>query len=454
MASPAVSSSSGPLDVQGLVSQLMTVANQPLTRMKSQVSTYGTQISDYGTLSSDLSAMQTSLNPLSTGAFINTFKATSSDPEVLSASADTTATAGIYSITVNNLATTQNLAFKGQASSSDSLGNLADTLNFSFGDGTVKQVSIDANSNLQQISSAINSAGIGVNASVVKADSSSTPYRLVLTGTGVGAEQAFSTSATSGQLPLSFLSFDASSAMAAAGNITDSRLTSPAKDASLVLNGLALTSSSNTLNGVISGTTINLTKTGTTNLQIASDGDAIVKQVQAFVDAYNRVRNDSDRMYVNNLKGDYTLVSMQDQFSGILNTPISGADGASKVAYLAQVGISVQKDGTLSLNTAALSSEITHNSRAVANVFGNGNNDGAAQRLNAMINNMLGPRGLITTRTSTLNTQVKDINHQVDRETTKLSTMQDGYITLYTKLNSSLSQMQQTSSSLSAALRG
>lgn len=452
MASASITSANGPLDVQGLVSQLMVVANQPLTRLNSQVTSYNSQISDYGTLKSDLTALQTSMYKLADGSFVNTYAATGSDATVLTQTADSTAMAGSYNVTVKNLATSQNVAFTGQASSSASLGNTADTLDFSFGDGTTQHVTIAANSSLQDISNAINSAGIGVSASVVKADNSSTPYRLVLTGGTVGAGGAFSTSAASGQSALAFTSFDAAAAVDGTGAITDTRLTAKAQDASLVVNGLELTSGSNTVSGVINGVTLTLNKAGSSTVKVATDPAAITKQVQAFVDAYNRLRNDSSRMYSNNLKGDYTLVSLQDKFSQILNTPIAGADGSTTPAYLAQVGVVVQKDGTLSLDSAVLNTAITKSPKIVANIFGNDAKDGVMQRMNDQINDILGPQGLVTTRTNTLNSQVKDKKDKVDQETTRLSIVQAGYLALYTKLNSSLAQMQQTSNSLTSIL--
>lgn len=448
----SITSSTGPLDVQGLVSQLMTVAKQPLNRMNSQVSSYNTQISDYGVLSSDLTAMQTTLTSLSSGQFINTFKATSSNTTVLTGTASSSASAGNYSVVVNNLATSQNLALAGQASETASLGNTADALKFTFADGTTASVNIDANATLDQISSAINSAGIGVSASVVKADSSATPYRLVLTGTGVGASKAFSTSATSGQTALSFLNFDSTAAVDADGKITDSRLTAKAQDASMVVNGLALTSSSNTVTTAINGVTLSLTQAGTTTLTVASDSDAIKGKVQAFVDAFNKVSKDATTLYKGDLQGDYTLAYLQTEFAKILNTPISGADGSTTIAYLAQAGISLQKDNTLKLDATALNAAITKNPTAVANLFGNANNDGFAQRFNNTINDYLGPKGLITTRTTTLNQQVKAMKDKISQEETRLSTVQTGYLTLYTKLNSSLMKMQQTSTSLTSML--
>lgn len=474
MASTSITSSSGPLDVQGLVSQLMSVETQNLNRMNQKVSSYNSQISEYGTINSDLTALQSSLTNLSTGQFINTFKATSSNAAVLNATADTSAVAGLYNITVNNLATSQNLAFTGQASETDSLGNDKAVMTFTMGDGTTQTVDIAANSSLDDIRNAINAAGLGIAASVVKADKSGSPYRLVLTGSSVGSGNAFSTSlafpvtttaqdgttsttmvttpTTPGQSALSFLNFNVASAVDANGNVTDSRLTAQAQDASLTVNGLTMTSSSNKVTNAINGVTMNLTQAGTSSLTVAADNEAITAQVQSFVDAYNKMRADSESLYGGDLKGDYTLVMLQDQMSSILNVPISGANGTTTVAYLAQIGISQQKDGTLKLDTGALQSAITKDPTAVANLFGNTSRDGYAQRFNSLINGMLGPSGLITVRSSTLNSQLKDVKDRVAQEQNRLNVVQAGYLTLYTKLNSSLSQMQQTSSSLSAML--
>lgn len=453
MSTPSLTSATGPLDVQGLVSQLMTVADQPINRMNSQLQVDKSQISDYGSINSDLTAFQSALNPLSSGQFINTFKASSSDTNVLSATATSSAMAGDYSVTVANLASAQNVALSSpQASATDSLGNSADTLDFTFGRGSTATVDISADSSLQQISDAIDAAGIGVSADVVKVDNSTTPYRLVLTGNDVGSGSSFSTSTASGQSGLSFLDFNAASAVDAAGNITDKRLTAVAQDANLTVNGLALTSGSNTVSDVINGVSLNLTQVGTTSLKVAMDSSAVQAQVQSFVTAYNKVQADATNLYQGDLKGDFTLVSLQNMFDGVLNAPISGANGTTEVAYLAQVGVSLQKDGSLSLDSAALNTAISNNAAAVSNVFGNSNNDGFAQRFNALVNSFLGPQGLVTTRTTTLNQQVSDQNKQIDQEQTRLDTLQAGYLTQYSSLNSALAQMEQTSSSLAAMI--
>jgi flagellar hook-associated protein 2 len=432
----------------------MGVAQQPLLQMETQVSSYSSQISDYGNLSSDLTSLQSSLSSLSSGQFINTFAATSSNTTVLNATASTTAQSGLFNVTVGNLATAQNLAYTGQASETASLGNSADTMNFTFAGGTAATVNIPANATLEDISNAINSAGVGVSASVVKADNSTTPYRLVLTGNTVGAGNSFSTSATSGQSALSFLGFDASAAVNSSGVITDSRLTAQAQDANLTVNGLAMVESSNTVTDAINGVSMTLSQAGSSTLTVAPNTSSINSDVQTFVSAFNQLQGDITSLSSNSggLEGDYTLVNLQSQMDNILNTPISGANGTTTVAYLAQVGVSLQKDGTLALDATDLTNAVTNNSAAVANVFGNSNNDGFAQRFNTQINNFLGPNGLITTRTASLNSQMKDVQAQEAQETTRLNTLNSSYLTQYSALNAALAAMEQTSTSMTAML--
>jgi len=456
----SVSSASGPLDVQSLVSQLMTVADQPLNNMQSQLQSYDSEISGYGTISSDLTSLQSSLTNLTTGQFIQSYQATSSNTDVMSATATSSADPGTYNVTVSSLASPQNVALTGQSSETDSLGNTADTLDFAFGSGTTSSVSIPANASLQDISNAINAAGIGVSASVVTADSSSTPYRLVLTGTSVGSGNSFSTSLASDtngtvtNTPLSFLEFNASDAVNSSGTITDSRLTEQAQNANLTVNGLAMTSDTNSVTNAINGLTMSLTQTGSTTVTVATNTSAIDTQVQSFVTAYNQLVNDSNSAYNTGgaLAGDYTMITMQNMFNSLLDSPISGANGTTEPAYLAQVGVTVQKNGTLSLNTTALNNAIANNPQQVANVFGNSKGDGFAQRFNSTVNSMLGPNGLITSSQNTLTSEVNDQNNEITEEQSRLSTLQSSYLSEYTSLNSALAEMEQTSSRVSSMI--
>ena len=100
-------SASGGLDVQGLVSQLMTLERQPIDKLNTQVNSYQTKISSFGTLSGLVSGLQTSLQTLTSN--FEGYTATSSDATVFSSSATSQAVAGSYALDVANLARAQSL---------------------------------------------------------------------------------------------------------------------------------------------------------------------------------------------------------------------------------------------------------------------------------------------------------------------------------------------------------
>jgi flagellar hook-associated protein 2 len=148
------------------------------------------------------------------------------------------------------------------------------------------------------------------------------------------------------------------------------------------------------------------------------------------------------------------LTSIRNQLSAVLQTPVSGADPVSSYAYLSQVGISIQKDGTLSLDQTAFNKALSSKPAAVANLFGNSSNSGFADRFNTTINNLLGPAGIIVTKQHDLNQNVTDeTTHQTQLQT-KMSDKQANYLRQYTTLNATLAKMQQSTSNLSGLMAG
>jgi len=195
------------LDVNGIVTKLMSIEQQPLTALNSKVASYQAQLSGYGQIKSALSQFQSAVQGLSSPSQFQSLTATLADATVATASASTGATPGTYALEVTSLAQAQKLVAAGQASTSATIGSgSATTLSFDFGtiaggtlsNGTytgasftsngagTKTVTINASNNsLSGIRDAINSANIGVSATIVN-DGSASPYRLVLTDSTTG----------------------------------------------------------------------------------------------------------------------------------------------------------------------------------------------------------------------------------------------------------------------------
>lgn len=478
MATTSSVAASGGLDVQGLVSQLMTLERQPIDKLNTQVNSYQTKISSFGTLSGLVSGLQTSLQTLNSN--FEGYTATPSDATVFSSSATSQAAAGSYALDVANLARAQSLVATGQTSSTAPIGDgTPTTITFDFGSidisatnshgggslssgvytnadfvsngsGT-KTVTIDGtNNSLQGIRDAINAAKIGVSATIVN-DGSGTPYRLVLSSEKSGVSNSLKISTSGGDGTI-----DALVANDPAG-VQRLNQTTAAQNANFTVNGIAITSPSNTVTDAIQGVTLTLSKPTTTqaNLTVVRDTAAVKTAVTGFVDAYNALVSQlkSRSAYgepgaANKpaLAGDGTVRMMLDQMRGVLSTGASGGTLTS----LAEVGITTKADGTLKLDTSKLNTAMTNNFSDVTNLFTGAS--GYGTRLKAWAETTLEAGGLIDTRTKSLNTSIKGYNEQISRLEVRMTTLRKQYTKTYSDLNVMLSNMSGTSSYLTQQL--
>lgn len=122
------------LDVNSIVSQLMTVERQPIKKLDVKEASYQAKLTAYGSVKGAVSSFQTALQSLNSASKFQALKATPSDSTVFSASATSSAVAGTYSLEVTSLAQAQKLVAAGQASSTATIGSgAATTVTFDFG---------------------------------------------------------------------------------------------------------------------------------------------------------------------------------------------------------------------------------------------------------------------------------------------------------------------------------
>lgn len=389
--STVTSAVSSNLDVNGLVSQLMTAEQIPITKLATKTASYQAKLSAFGTIQGAMASFQTSVSTLSNASTFQTVTATASDTTTMSATALTSALPGSYSIEVSSLAQAQTLVANGQASLSTAIGTgTSTTLSFDFGTITgtaisgkygtgttfsstgagVKTVTIDStNNSLQGMRDAINAAKIGVTASVIN-DGGASPYRLVLNSSSMGSANSMKISA-SGDPTVSALLANDPTAGLAGQNLTESVT---ALNANFKVNGIAISKNSNTVMDVIPGVTLNLSKvtTAPVTLTVAQDTASITKSVNDFVTAYNALTKSITDVSAYNtatktgavLQGDATIRNLQAQLRGVLNTP-----GAGSITSLSQIGVTFQRDGMLALDSTKLASVMKSNFSGIAGLF-------------------------------------------------------------------------------------
>ncbi|CAH0286098.1 MULTISPECIES: flagellar filament capping protein FliD [Pseudomonas] len=311
-------------------------------------------ISGIGTLKSLLATFQKTLSDLgsTTSPQFTGFAATSSDIKVLTATSSNAAVSGSYVVEVTKLATSSKVAsaaFAGGTSSAIPSGTLTITQN-----GKSYPVTVGAGATLQSVRDSINTQyqSSGLSANIV---TDSFGSRLVLGSTTTGAGSDISASGIAG------LEIDGTTLMAATPTATSSgAIGSLAQDAAFTVDGLSLTSSSNTVDKSISGLTLNLLTVGKSTVNVASNNDGLKASIQKFVDAYNAVANavtsltkpsldDDGKLTVPAaLTGDPLPRSILDALRG----PLSQTGAGDKLTVLSQLGITTnQKTGALDFDS-------------------------------------------------------------------------------------------------------
>jgi len=349
------------LDVNTIVSQLMAVEQQPVTLLQQQQSSYQTQVSALGTLQSAVATLQSAMQTLADPTTFQALSATSGNSAVFTATAGSAAAPGNYAISVGQLAQAQTEVAAGLASENNP--SSTGTLTIQVGTGAATTVTVDSSNNtLAGVASAINAADAGVTATIVN-DGSSTPYRLVLTANNSGSANTINVTnnLSAGEL------HDAIAGLSEAV---------PPQNATLTVNGVAITSASNNVTGAIPGVTLNLQGTGSSTLTVAPDSSTIQTDVGNFVNAYNALNSTVARLTSYNsstntaspLTGDFATQTLLAQVRSILSQPLSGT--GSGLNTLEQIGVSFQPDGSLALDTTQLGTTITNNFSSLAGLFG------------------------------------------------------------------------------------
>lgn len=425
------------LDLNSLLDQLQQGENQKLVPITNQKTSYQAKISAFGALQGSLSALQDAARTLSDPAVFQAVKNTVSGSAVTAATTNDTPP-GDYLIHVDQRAQASSVATLGVADSQANLGG--GTLDFTLANGASMSVTVDAaHSSLEGVRDAINAQNGGVRASLVN-DGSGQPYRLVLQAADTGAAASVSDIQVTGALGGS-LQLDAATRQAG-------------QDAKLSINGIAIQSAGNIVEGAIQGVTLNIAAAGDASLQVVRDGDSIKGGVQKFVDAYNSLVQtlgsltsyDASTQTAGVLLGDSTVRSVQSQLRGVLGGAIDNG-GAFKV--LSDVGITLQLDGTLKVDDSRLGQAINNNLGALTQFFAGGaTGDGIATRLGQTITNMTSAQGLIGSATDSLNQSVSQLNDQYTRTQDQIGATMAMYKQQFTQLDAMIAQMNSTSSYL------
>jgi flagellar hook-associated protein 2 len=488
------------IDVDSVVAQIEAGERAPETNLQNQQATIQTQESALTGINTDLSVLLTSVQSLTdpTGA-LAAEAATSSDTSVLNATATSSAIAGNHTITVSHLATTGSW-YSAPLTDSTTATFTPGTLTLTVG-GTPTTLTFDSsNDTLSTAASYINGLNVGVTASIVT-DSSGSRLALVsnqsgatgdisvapgnltfsidggtpatvtfnsaqdtpateasyINGLGLGVTASAVTGSTGTTLSL----VDSLTGLASDVSVTSSPAElaftqgTVGQNAQLTVDGVPVVSASNTVTGAIPGVTLNLAATNVgspVELSVAPDVSSVTAAVNQFVSSYNQAIGDINAQFTYNtstqtqgpLATDGTLTSVQSQ---LLQMMTYSTGGSSSVSSLASLGVTMNNDGTLSVDNTTLSAAATNDSSDLQQ-FMQGTK-GFATTLQSALNTLTAPNtGALTVDITNLQSNYTDLESQITAIETQITSQHDALITQYSTLNALLedypTQLQET----------
>lgn len=456
------------LDLSGLLDKLAAAESQPLVALQKQQVSYTAKLSAYGTLQNALSTFQAAAKKLADASLFQGAKAVSSATDVLSATASATGAVGNYAIDVTRLAQAQSLAATGVADAKAAVGLGSVTIDFGTISGgtldpvtghysgaafspdasrTAQVIVLDSSNNsLEGLRDAINkNATLGVTASIIN-DGGASPYRLVLTSP-TGEKSSLRMAVTGDASLQSLLSHDPSA-------VQSLQQTTAAANAALTVNGIAVTSSTNTVQDAVQGVTMTLAKTGASTLTVSRDSASVETAVNAFVSAYNALQStaaqltkyDQEKKAGAALVGDSTLRTVQSGIRAALNTPQAG-----ELKVLSQVGVTFQKDGTIAFDAAKLKTALADDREAVVELFaGTGGNTGYGTQVAALVDAFVGTTGAISNAKAGVNATLKSLDTRYAATEVSVEAKVARYRAQFTQLDLLMSRMNSTTSYLTA----
>lgn len=449
------------IDINNLVTQLVSAEGQPaFNAIKRQQDAASARLSGLGTLKSSVSDFQSAVAKLKDGSLFKSHKSTSSDESILKVTAGTSAIAGSYAVEINQLAKAQKSITQAEfANASDTVGT--GSLAFSIGSGASFNVNVDGgNNSLSALRDAINNAdgNTFVTASIINVDSTDTPgttiSKLVLTAKNVGEDNSFTITGTD--------TGDGLDDNVGLSRLFSSQLDSlaAAQDAIIKVDGQTATRSTNSITDVIQGVTLDLQaeKDGTIlDVNVSLDNEAINKTISDFAEAYNKLhtvtRNlgkyggstDGSGSGNGALLGDSTLRYISSQVRQSATGLVSSA--TSDYNSLGMIGLKIDKDGVMSLDSTQLNKALSANLQSVSDVFASA--DGVATRLDNKLRAFLQSGGPLDSQQSSLKKRLTALEDEKADVQIRLDTLQKSLQKQFIAMDIAVGQFNSTGTFLS-----
>jgi flagellar hook-associated protein 2 len=439
------------IDLQSMLASIVAAEKVPITALDTKIAAANTRISLYGTLQSKLDSLKTAADTLQFPSRLSALTATSSDSSVLAANAAYNTSAASYKAIVTRLASAQK-SFTTAYAAGTTFG--PGTLNFTVSGAPAAAVVLSTAVSLQEVGEQINSAKIGVTATVVT--TSTGEQRMVLTGNLTGSSNGFSltTDFTPSGSQAALEDFDLLTAQEILDG-SDTLQRSVAQNAEMTIDGINVTSSTNSFSN-IKGLTLTAAKLGESTVTVKNDSSKITAAVQAFVDSYNAAVTviktntgyNATTKTSQAFNGDSAARAVLETL-GTTRTTTPDDLASATIKTLGELGISVLQTGLLSLDTTKLNSAINTSSANVLQTL-----SAYGKSFSTAVSTMQSSTGIVYGRVDSLSDSVKRYKDNQEKLEVRVAMVEKRYRAQFVALDKLISTMKITSSSLEQQLAG
>lgn len=454
------------IDTNSMIDQLLEIQQQPIVGLQADEAAYEVKLSTYGNLQNSLDTLKTAMENLESADNMASFSATSGNTDLFTASADENSSIGSYSISVTQLADVHKLTSTA-FSTHESLGE--GTIHLKVGEGSTADITISTTDTLENVAQAINDAEAGVNASVIFDGTNSF---LALAAQTPGASNTISLKVTDNgdsnntdSNGLSRLVYDTESA----SPIRNLSNTQDASDAIISVDGVVdIHRESNLIEDVIQGVTLNLKSASstapdnTTTLSVERNRAAMISGINSFINAYNDVLDfiDDQQSYDDTtgtagvLLGDSTTNNVRNRLKNIISGSISGA---GSVKQLSDIGIELNSDGRLELDSELINNSLDDNFDDVVQFLTQSSDDanGFSFIMTSALDSILNTTdGTLTVKTEGIQESINNIEKDIETLETRNLAWEERTRAQYNAMELLLAEYQTTGDFLTQQIVG
>lgn len=449
------------VDTNSLANNLVEAERSPQkAAIQGKIDKSNAVISGFGAVNFVLGNLQTAFGDLKDLSDYSSIAPSNSQPSAFNVTAGGNVLPGSHSVVVNSLA-------KAQRSVSDGLANLTDKLN--NGNGFTLNVNVHGKpytvtlpqvfTKPADVVTAINSSASGLKAQIINTGDPAAPNRIMVTGP-TGEVNDFTIESDDGTgHPVPGLSFTTKQT---------------ASNANLVVDGVAITSTSNQIKNAIGGVTLDLfsTTTGTEGalVDMNRDTSGVKTKIQALVTAYNETMSmlgvvsdpkSTVEGYGATLVGNSTVSAIRSQVRGMV---VSAEFASGSISALRDIGVSIDKAGKLQMDGAKLDTALQNNFDDVVKMLSNNQQDqtkfsdaprGIAGEAYKNLGALLDPvGGTLKTLSDNQSQKITSFQKQLDALEARMAVLLKRYTDQFASMNSLVGQIKSTQTGLKSSFDG